>query len=92
VKLPDGLTFHDKDGHERDEIRVKWWENPNMVDLKGYSVVLLPDLPQVPTQSTFDFYKGTEKPVFFGHYWMTGEPLLQKPNVCCLDLQHRKGR
>lgn len=23
--LPQGLIFTDKDGHERDEIRVRWW-------------------------------------------------------------------
>ncbi len=91
MKLPDGLTFHDKDGHERDEIRVKWWEDPQKVSLYDYSVVDLPGLPQAPTESNFDFYKVGEKPVFFGHYWLTGAPLLQKPNVCCLDYSVAKG-
>ena len=24
-------------------------------------------------------------PVFFGHYWLTGQPVLQAPNALCLD-------
>ena len=26
-----------------------------------------------------------ERPVFFGHYWLTGIPKLIRDNVCCLD-------
>jgi hypothetical protein len=31
------------------------------------------------------FYDAANKPVFFGHYWMTGTPYLQQSNVCCVD-------
>jgi hypothetical protein len=50
VKLPDGITFKDKDGKVRDEVRVKWWEQ----DLSTYrkaaqgpaeEVAKIPDLP-----------------------------------------------
>ena len=27
----------------------------------------------------------TDKPVFFGHYWMHGIPTLMGPTYCCLD-------
>ena len=30
-------------------------------------------------------YPASAKPVFFGHYWLTGEPVLQSPNALCLD-------
>lgn len=26
-----------------------------------------------------------DKPVFFGHYWLRGQPALMNPYVCCLD-------
>jgi hypothetical protein len=26
-----------------------------------------------------------EKPVFVGHYWLTGEPVLPASNVACVD-------
>ena len=31
------------------------------------------------------FYGENERPVFFGHYWLKGEPALIRKNVCCLD-------
>lgn len=31
------------------------------------------------------FYAENERPVFFGHYWLKGEPALLRRNVCCLD-------
>jgi hypothetical protein len=34
----------------------------------------------------YPVYGKEEKPVFFGHYWLEDEiPMLQTPNVCCLD-------
>ncbi len=33
----------------------------------------------------FEFYPEGEKPVFFGHYWMTGMPRIEAPNALCLD-------
>jgi hypothetical protein len=30
-------------------------------------------------------YPETAKPVFFGHYWLTGLPVLQASNALCLD-------
>ena len=31
------------------------------------------------------FYTAENKPVFFGHYWLKGNPLLYRNNICCLD-------
>ena len=37
-------------------------------------------------------YPATAKPVFIGHYWLTGErPELLAPNVACLDWSVAKG-
>jgi hypothetical protein len=30
------------------------------------------------------FYGVGDKPVFFGHYWLNGNPMLFKNNICCL--------
>ena len=32
-----------------------------------------------------DYYHKDEKKVFFGHYWLKGEPSLYRENICCLD-------
>ena len=89
IKMPEGLSFKDKDETERFEIRIKWWENPAEMTYKDISVEPLENLPETKIDLTHltnaDFYSNTEKPVFFGHYWLKGKPLLNKQNVCCLD-------
>ena len=48
-----------------------------------------PHLPEDPVDITQlkspHFYPVHEKKVFFGHYWLTGEPELCRDNICCLD-------
>ena len=89
VKLPVGMSFMDKDGTERTDIRIKWWEDPQEMTYRKISVEPIPDLPESPVNLSIlknnDYYKEDEIPVFFGHYWLRGEPLLNKNNVCCLD-------
>jgi hypothetical protein len=36
-------------------------------------------------------YPEHEVPIFFGHYWLRGEPKAQTSNVCCLDYSVAKG-
>ena len=89
IKLPEGLSFSDKDGTVRNEIRIKWWEDPAEMTYKEISVEPLENLPNTKVDLNFlksaDYYKQDQKPVFFGHYWLKGKPLLNKENVCCLD-------
>jgi len=89
MKMPVGLSFFDKDGTERTEIRTKWWENPEISTYKQISVLPLDQLPDLPIDISVlpqtNYYNENQKPVFFGHYWLKGAPSLQKSNVCCLD-------
>ena len=89
MKMPVGLSFFDKDGTERTEIRTKWWENPETSTYKQISVLPLDQLPDLPIDTSLlpytNYYNENQKPVFFGHYWLKGAPSLQKSNVCCLD-------
>lgn len=89
MKLPMGLSFKDKDGNERNEIRIKWWEDPSKLTYKEISIELMDHLPdqlvEIPEFSSSDYYQSNEKKVFFGHYWLKGEPSLYKDNICCLD-------
>jgi len=39
---------------------------------------------------TPQLYKA-HKPVFFGHYWMTGLPTIQSNKVACVDYSAGKG-
>jgi hypothetical protein len=87
VELPAGITFKDKDGKVRDEVRVKWWQE----DLSTFrraaqgppeEVEKIPDLP-MPAEWVGHPYSGV--PVLFGHYWFTGKPEIISPRFACLD-------
>ena len=91
--LPASQAFNDKDGHARHDVRIRWWKT----DAASYrELALLPDdvrqgLPLdavVPDERCA--YDNT-KPVFFGHYWMTGQPVLQSPTVACVDYSAGRG-
>ncbi|MBL0098512.1 MAG: metallophosphoesterase [Bacteroidetes bacterium] len=95
MKMPDGLFFSDKDGTKRTEIRIKWWEDPSHMTYKSISVEPIENLPdqriELSELKSLDFYSGDDKIVFFGHYWLKGEPSLYKANICCLDYSVAKG-
>ena len=87
--MPEGLNFIDKDGTLRSEIRIKWWEDPARTTYKKISVEPLDNLPENPIDVSLlknqDYYVEDDKPVFFGHYWLKGNPTLYRDNICCLD-------
>ncbi|MBK7969581.1 MAG: hypothetical protein IPK08_11855 [Bacteroidetes bacterium] len=89
ITMPAGLSFTDKDGTTRSEIRIKWWEDPTRSTYKDISVIPLEELPTSPIDTNLlpntNYYSDTEKFVFFGHYWLKGNPSLYRNNICCLD-------
>lgn len=90
IPLPQGITFNDKSGIERKNVRIKWWFE-NATTYKQYALVqseVIDNLPDVDIQKnliTPYYYSTNEKPVFIGHYWLVGQPVLQSSNVACLD-------
>lgn len=92
MKLPNGQSFLDKDGNKRFHIRVKWWLNPATTSLKDLSFTDEKGLPTIVNSiPNPQFYDQAQKPVFFGHYWLEGEPNLYRDNICCLDYSVAKG-
>jgi len=95
IQLPDGITFSDKDGAHRTEIRTKWWENPAMMTYKSISVEPIENLPDTPIATadlpSQEYYHSDDKKVFFGHYWLKSDPCIYRKNVCCLDFSVAKG-
>jgi calcineurin-like phosphoesterase family protein len=86
--LPDGCSFVDTGGTRRTKTRLKWWAGGAKtwrdisVSIPDPSDIPATVLPQdIVTQT----YPEGAKPVFFGHYWMTGKPQLQAKNTLCLD-------
>ena len=95
IKMPHGLFFTDKDGNERNEYRIKWWENPSLMTYKSISILPFENLPDQLIEASVikadEYYSADDKKVFFGHYWLEGQPCLYKENVCCLDYSVAKG-
>ena len=89
MKLPTGKYFKDKDGTERTEFRIKWWEDPTLSTYQTLAIEPGDYLPEtmidLKTLTCTNFYSGTDKPIFFGHYWLKGKPNLHRNNICCLD-------
>jgi hypothetical protein len=92
MPLPPGFSFTDKDGKVRDRVRVRWWDTTATT----YRAAALPEdglgqLPEDPIPPSARIGYDGEKPVFFGHYWLTGRPTLQSSKVACLDFSIAKG-
>ena len=91
ARLPDGHTFHDKDGHLRREARLRWWDatattfRTAALGMDGRET----DLPDEPIPADLVYRDPT--PVLFGHYWMRGEPRILTPNASCLDFSVARG-
>ena len=95
IKMPEGLDFIDKDGTRRTSIRIKWWEDPSNMTYKSIGVEPHDILPEEPIElndlKSLDFYNSDDKKVFFGHYWLKGNPMLYRDNICCLDYSVAEG-
>ena len=85
--LPEGASYHDKEGMHRTVMRTRWWG-----DIGTYRECYMgpeeargniPDV-SMPTNALVQ-YAADAPPVFIGHYWLGGEPSLLAHNICCLD-------
>ena len=93
--LPDGVTFEDKDGHVRTSTRVRWYTSPEGKTYRTYALtdtINCDDLLEPSTMKTESPYPATAKPVFVGHYWLSGDrPAILADNVACVDYSVAKG-
>ena len=90
LKLPKGISFKDKDGNHRTEMRIKWWRhNPSTyadLALPPYVVQGNPELSELAMPDGVETgYGRAEVPVLFGHYWFEGKPAPVLDNLACLD-------
>lgn len=89
LSLPEGHEgFLDKEGTRRFDVRVAWWDS----EATSYREAFVgPEsarstIPAEPTNGRhLVSYKAKERPLFLGHYWLTGEPRPLTPNIACTD-------
>ena len=89
-RLPEGIHFFDKDGHKREDVRLRWWDQEAITFRKGALSMdgRESELPDSPLPRDFRYCES--KPVFFGHYWLNGSPELTASNAACLDFSVAK--
>lgn len=91
--LPAEYSFLDKDGHERDRVRVRWWDS-DATDYRRAAMLSAQEqekLPEGPVPPNVLVGHDGGKPVFFGHYWLSGVPELLSDKVTCVDFSVAKG-
>lgn len=91
LRLPEGITFRDKEGVERTRTRIRWWRLSGRLTLGD--IVMPPGsmrdstLVDAGALLPLPHYPADAPPVFFGHYWLAPDapkaPLA--PNLACLD-------
>ncbi|MBA3899336.1 MAG: metallophosphoesterase [Bacteroidetes bacterium] len=85
VKVP-GVFFTDKYGIQREEYRIKWWNCPKENEPIDCLFEFVSSETYIQLNYEVDLENLSQKPVFFGHYWLKdAQPVLQKNTVCCLD-------
>lgn len=93
LELPAGHSFKDKYGILRTRVRAGWWNEkattfPEAALLDGDLRQALPELP-IPAQAQVAL--SGEKPIFIGHYWLTGSRSPLSSKVACVDYSAGKG-
>jgi hypothetical protein len=93
VTLPEGKAFP-QGGHMRTDARVRWWDSSAITFrqaaiVDAHTQALLPET-LIPVDRVLGY--DDQKPVFFGHYWMTGKPRLLAARVACVDYSAGRGQ
>jgi hypothetical protein len=87
IPLPAGVEFADKDGHIRKNVRTKWWDAScstyQQLAMVPLDVVERIPAELVPEDLLSSYAEG--KPLFIGHYWLSGDPTPLTDRVACLD-------
>jgi len=92
VTLPEGHSFADHAGFERNNIRVKWWDE-NATTYRKAAMVSesdRDDMPDILLPHSVKLGNESGIPTFLGHYWLTGKPTIQNPTTAVLDYSAAK--
>jgi len=84
IKLADGVFYLDKDGNKRTRARYCWW-NKDVTLLNSIKTEVNEN--ELLKNDKFKKYSEKDKIIFFGHYWLRGNPFpfLTSSNAQCMD-------
>jgi len=94
LKLPAGHFILDKASHQRDSVRIKWFESGAGRTYREHHLGSdeVPEIAINPNDLlNLETYPSDAVPVFVGHYWLTGTPKPLASNVACTDYSVAKG-
>lgn len=92
IELPQGRSYVDPSGFVRTRVRVRWWDE-SATTFKTSAMLSesfkeeFPD-EMIPEDGRVVLPK--DKPLFFGHYWMSGHPRPLGKLVACVDYSAAK--
>lgn len=95
--LPPGRFYRDKEGTRRYTTRTRWWIHPPPDgDVPLNSVAMPPADTQMGTArvpaAALDIPGYDDpRPVFVGHYWLTGSPAPFTDRIACVDYSVANG-
>jgi hypothetical protein len=95
LEIDEEYQFADKEGKVRKQGRIKWWATEKGTRMGECFASIPPESIHKPYISKAEefvlHYDHDEKPVFFGHYWMSHTEInVQRDNVCCIDFSVAK--
>jgi len=95
LEIDEQFQFADKEGKVRRQGRIKWWATEKGTTMGECFASIPPESLHKPYVFQADdfvvHYEKDEKPVFFGHYWMSHTEInVQRDNVCCIDFSVAK--
>ena len=88
LPLKQGMSFNDKDGNKRHDIRVRWWDQTATTYQSAFmgpdsARTHIPD-DEIEGDHIVE-YGHSEPPVLLGHYWFEGQPSVLAHNIACVD-------
>ena len=97
LDYPKGLLVQGRDGLDRNYFRVKFWkDNPVCYSDIAIDLDILPKYLHDQKLSADElescvYYSRESKPLFLGHYWMSGTPCPIADNIACVDYSAVRG-
>ncbi|MEI6573039.1 MAG: hypothetical protein WCO61_05775 [Alphaproteobacteria bacterium] len=92
IKLPAEFHCYDKEQIRHTEARFRWRDR-SATTLKSAAIGVGGSNLQLPEEpidcSHYHYLENT--PIFFGHYWLSGEPRIESDNALCFDHSVAKG-
>jgi len=87
IQLPPGQSIIDKAGHTHGEVRIANWRDwateLHQVALVPAGQEALLEGMEWPSELVISAIEGS--PIFVGHHWFSGHPVIESPKLACLD-------